>query len=470
MIFASLIFLYIFLPLNLILYFAFPDLKIKNIVLVAFSLLFYAWGEPVWVFLLVLTAYLDYRHALTIEEHRGTKKAKHALILSVLTDVGIFFIFKYSGFFISNINAITGLSFYVPKFSLPVGISFYTFQTLTYIIDVYRGELKAQPKFSKYILYLTLYFQLVAGPIVRYTHVQKEIEKRNLSVPRFSSGIYRFAVGLGKKVIIANAAGVFVDKYMNGNLSTLTTMGAWFGIIMYTIQLYYDFSGYSDMAIGLGKMFGFDFPENFNYPYISKSVSEFWRRWHMTLGSFFRDYVYIPLGGNRKNVFRNLFIVWFLTGFWHGANWNFIIWGLYNGLFITVEKLCKSKFKFKFSSVIQHLYLLVVVNVGFVFFKFESLDRAFTYLKTMFFGGCGFSNFDVNTELINNIFWIALAFILCTPIMKKLEGFYSSSEQSETAVTVIYDVIRIAIIFTLILFSTSHLAGNSFNPFLYNAF
>jgi len=432
-------------------------------------LLFYAWGEPVWVFLLILTAYLDYRHARTIEQNRGTTKAKNALLLSILTDVGIFFIFKYSGFFISNINAITGLSLYVPRFTLPIGISFYTFQTLTYIIDVYRGNAKAQVKFSNYLLYLSLYFQLVAGPIVRYTDVCKELEKRQSSIPAFSAGIYRFAIGLGKKVIIANSAGVFVDKYMSGSTAGLSTLGAWFGIIMYSIQLYYDFSGYSDMAIGLGKMFGFKFPENFNYPYISKSVSEFWRRWHMTLGSFFRDYVYIPLGGNRKHVFRNLIIVWFLTGFWHGASWNFIIWGLYNGFFIILERVFKKQFE-KLPSFFGHLYLLIVVNVGFVFFKFESLKTAIDYIKVMFLGGVSFTDFNLSTEFINNIFWILLAVLLCTPIMKKIEQLYHSTNYSYSAITITADVFRIILLAVLILFSTAHLAGNSFNPFLYNAF
>ncbi len=469
MIFASLLFLYIFLPLNLILYFTVPSLKVKNAILIAFSLLFYAWGEPVWVFLLVLTAYLDYRHARTIEENRGTTKAKRALLLSIITDIGIFFVFKYLGFFMSNINAITGLSLYVPKFALPIGISFYTFQTLTYIIDVYRGTTPAQPKFSKYILYLSMYFQLVAGPIVRYSDVEKEIEKRNLSIPHFSCGVYRFAVGLGKKVIIANAAGVFVDKYMSGTLDGLTTFGAWFGIIMYTIQLYYDFSGYSDMAIGLGKIFGFDFPENFNYPYISKSVSEFWRRWHMTLGSFFRDYVYIPLGGNRHNVFRNLFIVWFLTGFWHGASWNFVIWGLYNGLFICLERIFKNYFE-KIPAFIRHIYLLVVVNIGFVFFKFESLSTAAGYIKVMFGANKVFTSFDLNTELINNIFWIILAVVLCMPVMKYLERLYFGLSKLNAPVSIAANVARLALIAVLIVFSTAHLAGNSFNPFLYNAF
>ncbi len=470
MIFASLLFLFIFLPLNIILYFALPGLKAKNAVLIAFSLIFYAWGEPVWVFLLAITAYLDYRHAMTIEEYRGTRKAKTALILSILTDIGIFVVFKYSGFFISNINSIFSVALPVPHFTLPVGISFYTFQTLTYIIDVYRGKTHAQPKFSKYLLYLSLYFQLVAGPIVRYTDVEKEIDKRILSIPAFSYGIYRFAVGLGKKVIIANAAGVIVDKYMTGTISGLTTLGAWLGIIMYTIQLYFDFSGYSDMAIGLGKMFGFNFPENFNYPYISKSVSEFWRRWHMTLGSFFRDYVYIPLGGNKKNIFRNLIIVWFLTGFWHGASWNFVVWGLYNGLFIVFEKFCKGFFE-KIPAFIRHIYLLIVVNVGFVFFKFTSMSSAINYIKVMFsFNTGSITNLDTNTLIMNNLFWIILSILLCTPLMKMLENAYNNTKNTGVIINISINTLRIILIFTLIIFSCAHLAGDSFNPFLYHAF
>ncbi len=469
MIFASLLFLFIFLPLNLILYFAIPNIKAKNAVLIAFSLIFYAWGEPVWVILLILTAFLDYNNAKQIEKYRGTKRATLFLLLTIFIDIGIFAVFKYSGFFISNLNIIPFIKLPVPHFNLPIGISFYTFQTLTYVIDVYRGKINAQPKFTKYLLYLSLYFQLVAGPIVRYTDVAREIEHRNLSVPRFSTGIYRFATGLGKKVIIANAAGVFVDKYMTGTVDGLTTLGAWLGIIMYTIQLYFDFSGYSDMAIGLGKMFGFDFPENFNYPYISKSVSEFWRRWHMTLGSFFRDYVYIPLGGNKQHLFRNLIVVWFLTGFWHGANWNFIIWGLYNGLFIILERVTKPFFE-KIPSFIRHIYLLLVVNIGFVFFKFASLPDAFKYIKVLFGGADTFTDLDVNMQIANNLFWIIIAIILCTPIMKKFEDLYIRANRGPYAVSITFNFLRFILIFALILFSSAHLTGNSFNPFLYNAF
>ncbi|MBQ8759211.1 MAG: MBOAT family protein, partial [Clostridia bacterium] len=262
---------------------------------------------------------------------------------------------------------------------------------------------------------------------------------------------------------------VFVDKYMTGSVSGLTTLGAWLGIIMYTIQLYFDFSGYSDMAIGLGKMFGFDFPENFNYPYISKSVSEFWRRWHITLGSFFRDYVYIPLGGNKHMVYRNLLIVWFLTGFWHGANWNFIIWGLYNGLFIMLERIAKPIFE-RIPAIFRHIYLLFVVNIGFVFFKFTNLTNATEYIKVLFGASDTFTDLDVNMQIANNIFWIFLAIVLCTPIMKKVEALYFRANNGPAIVSITFNILRIALILVLIIFSAAHLTGNSFNPFLYNAF
>jgi len=469
LVFADLLFLYLFLPLNLILYFTMPKGVSRNIVLIIFSLFFYAWGEPVWVLLLILTAYSDFRHALTITKHRGTKKAKNALLLSLITDIGIFIVFKYSAFIITNINALTGLSIYVPKFSLPIGISFYTFQTLTYVIDVYRGKFDAQQRFYKYLLYLSMYFQLVAGPIVRYSDVAERIDDRKNSIPEMSHGIYRFIIGLSKKVIVANTAGTFVAKYMTNDVSSLSTLGAWFGIIMYTIQLYYDFSGYSDMAIVLGHIFGFKFPENFNYPYISKSVSEFWRRWHITLGSFFRDYVYIPLGGNRNKVWRNLIITWFLTGLWHGASWNFIIWGLYNGLFIMLEKAFEKAFD-KIPSFIKHIYLLVVVNVGFVFFKFESFGSAVNYLKVMFGANAGFNSTQTTIEITNNIFWLIITLIFCTPLMKYIEKFYKRCAVSSNSVSIIANVTRLALMGVLLIICTSHLAGNSFNPFLYFQF
>ena len=315
MVFSCLFFLYLFLPLNIILYFAARSKALKNAVLLTFSLIFYAFGRIPWMLMLVLTAFLDYSNAKVIEKYRGTFKAKLALVATLVVDIGIFIGFKYTGFLAENFNILSPFDIPVPQTALPIGISFYTFQTLTYVIDVYRGTCAAQRDFSKYLLYLSMYFQLIAGPIVRYTDVEKEIEVRNISFENASSGVQRFICGLAKKVIIADTAAEIVKMYMDADISNLSTVAAWLGSFMYIIQLYFDFSGYSDMAIGLGKIFGFKFPENFNYPYISKSVSEFWRRWHMTLGSFFRDYVYIPLGGNRKRVFFNLFVVWFSQAF-----------------------------------------------------------------------------------------------------------------------------------------------------------
>ena len=311
MVFSNTLFLYLFLPINLILYYAVKNRKWKNFILIIFSLAFYAWGEPVWIFLLIFSSLVDYGHGLFIEKHRGTKLAKIGLLSSICINLGLLITFKYSAFLYENLNTIFNLSLEIPKFSLPIGISFYTFQTLSYTVDVYKGQVKAQKNFSKFLMYVSLYHQLVAGPIVRYSDVEEEIESRVTTIENFSSGISRFTIGLAKKVLIANVAGKFVTQYMNSDLSSITVLEAWFGIAMFTIQIYFDFSGYSDMAIGLGKMFGFTYMENFNYPYISKSATEFWRRWHISLGSFFRDYVYIPLGGNRKN----MILIYSLYGF-----------------------------------------------------------------------------------------------------------------------------------------------------------
>lgn len=470
MVFASLVFLYLFFPLNLILYFSFKNQTYRNCILIIFSLVFYAWGEPVWIFPMVFTAFLDYANSKMIYRFRGKKIAKLFLLLSIVIDVGIFALFKYSGFIVENINTVFKTSFAVPGFALPIGISFYTFQTLTYVVDVYKGRVKPAERFYKYLVYLVSYFQLVAGPIVRYTDVEKAVSCRKTTVNSFANGMSLFIYGLAKKVMIANIAGEFAGRYMHAEIDQLTFVGAWFGIIMYTVQLYFDFSGYSDMAKGLGKIFGFDFPDNFNYPYISKSVSEFWRRWHMTLGGFFRDYVYIPLGGNRKRVYLNLFIVWFLTGLWHGASWNFVIWGLYNGFFIILERLFAGFFK-RFPAVVSHIYLLVVVNIGFVFFYFEKLGSASQYLKVMFsINGNPFSDIATNTDILNNIFFIAAAMLLCTPVFKLVQkGAYKIETLSSFSCAAV-NVVKTLYLAALLLVSTAFLAGNSFNPFLYFQF
>ena len=314
-----------------------------------------------------------------------------------------------------------------------------------------------------------MYFQLVAGPIVRYSDVEKEIENRKIGFGVAHEGMQRFICGLAKKVIIADTAGEIAKKYMQSDIASLPVLAAWLGSIMYIIQLYFDFSGYSDMAVGLGKIFGFKFPENFNYPYISKSVSEFWRRWHMTLGSFFRDYVYIPLGGNRKRVFFNLFVVWFLTGFWHGASWNFIIWGLYNGAFIMLERLFKNVFE-KIPAVIRHIYLLLVVDIGFVFFYYTDIGKAVSYIKVMFGGGKVLYDTDFSVTFMNYIFFIVLAVILCMPVSQLLKKAAFAVEMQSKQAVVTVGVLRNIALFAILAVCTAFLAGDTFSPFLYFQF
>ena len=380
MVFANLFFLYIFLPVNLILYYATRSYAVRNFVLVAMSFLFYAWGEPVWVLLLLASGFMVWFCSLLVERFAGTRRGKAALIFAVTISLSLLGIFKYSGFLIENINAVLPLSLPVPQFSLPIGISFYTFQMISYIVDVYRGDVKAQPSFLRFIMYVSMYFQLVAGPIVRYSDVAWEIGHRTANANDISHGITRFCIGLLKKVAVANVAGSLLVQYMDGDLTKVTVLGSWFGAVLFMLQIYYDFSGYSDMAIGLGLMFGFHFVENFNYPYIAKTATEFWRRWHISLSSFLRDYLYIPLGGNRSHAWRNLFVVWFATGLWHGASWNFILWGLFFGVLIALERLGLRNLLEKLPGFISHFYLLFVVLISWVIFYFTDLSRAAQYL------------------------------------------------------------------------------------------
>ncbi len=466
MVFSNTLFLYLFLPINLILYYAVKSRKWKNFILIIFSLAFYAWGEPVWIFLLIFSSLVDYGHGLFIEKYRGTKLAKIGLLSSICINLGLLITFKYSAFLYENLNTIFNLSLEIPKFSLPIGISFYTFQTLSYTVDVYKGEVKAQKNFSKFLMYVSLYHQLVAGPIVRYSDVEEEIESRVTTVENFSSGISRFTIGLAKKVLIANVAGQFVTQYMNSDLSSITVLEAWFGIAMFTIQIYFDFSGYSDMAIGLGKMFGFTYMENFNYPYISKSATEFWRRWHISLGSFFRDYVYIPLGGNRKNMIFNLFVVWFLTGIWHGASWNFILWGLYFGILVYLEKKILFRVLNKIPKIFSHIYLIVALLVGWTLFYFTDVNRAFEYIKILF----GFTNNELtNNELklvfTNNIYWILIAIVASTPIYPYLKQYIGQSRIKPFG-----QVVEVLLNVVIMICCTSMLIASSYNPFLYFRF
>ena len=466
MVFANLFFLCVFLPLNLILYFSTKNRAFRNAVLIFFSLFFYAWGEPVWVTLLIFSATIDYFHGLIIEKHRNDIGAKLALISSLVLNLGLLGIFKYSGFFVENISLITGLELPVPKFSLPIGISFYTFQTLSYTIDVYRGSVKAQKSYMKFFMYVSLYTQLVAGPIVRYSDVALEVDNRQENLEDIWSGTARFLVGLTKKVFIANVAGQFASTYLSGDLTLQSTAGVWFGILMFAIQIYYDFSGYSDMAIGLGRIFGFHFLENFNYPYIARSATEFWRRWHMSLGQFFRDYVYIPLGGNRKHQIFNLVVTWFLTGFWHGASWNFIMWGLWFGILIIIEKLFLLKWLQKLP-VISHLYCLLAAVLGWVMFYFEDIGQLFTCFSVMF-GAAGTGFWDVSLELtiLNNIFWIILAVAFCLPIVPAVKKFVEERPQLYMPAK----LLQIPANVVMLIINISLLVGMSYNPFLYYKF
>ncbi len=467
MVFASLLFLFLFLPLNLVLYYSSDNKVYRNFLLILFSLFFYAWGEPVWIIILFIAATVDYINGLAIEQYRGTVWAKIGLVSSLVVNLGLLFTFKYSGFLYENINLFLGTNFEVPRFALPIGLSFYTFQTISYVLDVYKGEVKAQKSYMKFALFVSLYPQLVAGPIVRYSHIAHEIDHRKENLNDIREGIGRFCIGLFKKVVFANVAGGLVAQYLEGDLTTMSSGEALIGIIMFTIQIYFDFSGYSDMAIGLARMFGFHYLENFNYPYISRSATEFWRRWHMSLGSFFRDYVYIPLGGNRKNQMFNLFVVWFLTGFWHGASWNFIIWGLYFGFLVGIEKLFLGKLLEKVPKIIGHIYLLMVTLIGWSFFYFTDMQRLGQFFKLVFgFTDNPFWTFELELVLKNHLFWLVFAVLCCMPVFPYILA--QIKKQRKELAWLDYSLIGFYAVILLI--STALLVGKSYNPFLYFRF
>lgn len=471
MVFANLFFLYIFLPINLILYYATRSYAVRNFVLVAMSFLFYAWGEPVWVLLLLASGFMVWLCSLLVERFAGTRRGKAALILAVTISLSLLGIFKYSGFLIENINAVLPLSLPVPQFSLPIGISFYTFQMISYIVDVYRGDVKAQPSFLRFIMYVSMYFQLVAGPIVRYSDVAWEIDHRTANANDISHGITRFCIGLLKKVAVANVAGSLLVQYMDGDLTKVTVLGSWFGAVLFMLQIYYDFSGYSDMAIGLGLMFGFHFVENFNYPYIAKTATEFWRRWHISLSSFLRDYLYIPLGGNRSHAWRNLFVVWFATGLWHGASWNFILWGLFFGVLIALERLGLRNLLEKLPGFISHFYLLFAVLISWVIFYFTDLSRAAQYLGIMFgLSGQPLTNSQTLLALEGNLFWLILAVVFCLPLARIASQQITAAAAVSRPRQIILGILVPVMNLGILLICTAMLSGQSYNPFLYYRF
>ncbi len=473
MVFSSLEFLFLYLPIALGVYYLLP-IKFRNIWLLAISLVFYGWGEPIYLLLMVFTIIVDYIGGYLVDKYKDNrKKAKRVLILSVIINLAILGFFKYYDFIVGSIlNLIPGVNIPLLGLGLPIGISFYTFQALSYVIDVYRGDAPAQKKITSFGAYVTLFPQLIAGPIVRYKDVDDQLNERHESVELFASGIRTFIAGLGKKIIFANTVGQLWEYFRDIPGDERTVVAAWLGIICYSFQLYFDFSAYSDMAIGLGKMIGFRFLENFNYPYISQSITDFWRRWHMSLSTWFRDNVYFPLGGSRCSklkMYRNLFIVWMLTGIWHGAYWNYILWGVYYGIILIIEKAFLLKWLEKIPRFFRHVYSLLIVLFGWLLFVFEDTVAGIAYLKNMFGIGtsAGFiSQTDIYDILRNGVFLIILA-IACTPLPKKI--FYKLYFSKGKKATVTHCVTAVACACILVL-STAYLVDSSFNPFLYFRF
>lgn len=466
MLFSSIPFLYYFLPSVLILFLLAPK-KLKNTVLLISSLVFYGWGEPKYVIMMVASIIIGFISGLLIEATNEKSKKKLILTINLIINLGFLGFFKYSNFFIENFNNLTGLSLNLLNVALPIGISFYTFQILSYAVDVYRGTVKAQKNLINLATYITMFPQLIAGPIVRYTDVVELLDERIINFEKISCGVRRFIVGLSKKVLLANALGELCVTFKASEDKSL--LFYWLYAISFCLQVYFDFSGYSDMAIGLGKILGFEFMENFNFPFISKSVAEFWRRWHISLGSWFRDYVYIPLGGNRVKKSRwifNILVVWFLTGFWHGAAWNFIIWGLYFVIFLVLEKTVIGKFITK-TPVLNRVYTLFFIIISFVIFDAVNMGEAFTYIKAML----GFSGVPlVSTEFIYYLkeyaVILALGIVGATPLVKKV----ATKLTEINGVKVVVGILEPIILIVLLVLVTAYLVDGSFNPFLYFRF
>lgn len=468
MVFSSITFLFMFLPLSLIVYYAAPK-SWRNMVILILSLVFYAWGEPVYVFLMIGSIVLDYFGGLLIQHNRKDKNKQTFIFVTVLVlNLSVLVFFKYYGFIIANINSVLGTTLQIRELPLPLGISFYTFQLISYIADVYMGKVRAQKNIINFGAYISMFPQLVAGPIVQYSDIEEQLNEREESIYKFGEGAERFICGLGKKVLLANNLGLIWREIKVVPTSELSVVTAWVGIIAFTLQIYFDFSGYSDMAIGLGKIMGFEFLENFKHPYMSRSISEFWRRWHISLGSWFRDYIYIPLGGNRKGLIiqlRNLFIVWFATGLWHGASWNFIVWGLYFGALIFLEKVFLGKLLEKVPAVIAHGYTLIAVVVSWVFFEAVTVSGALDYIGVMFGIGKnpavdGMARYMVRTNFII----LTVAIVAATPLIRKLINKLKTKYDFSGVVAVVLCNL------TVLFIATAYLVSESYNPFLYFRF
>ncbi len=469
MVFSSVIFLFRFLPVFFILYYAAPG-RMKNFILFLGSLFFYAWGEPVYVLLMLFSTVTDYFHGRMIERFRGTGKAKIFLMSSVIVNLAVLCFFKYADFLVQTVNSLLGTQIPLLGLGLPIGISFYTFQTMSYTIDVYRGEARVQRNLLDFGVFVAMFPQLIAGPIVKYRDVEERLKNRRADICTVSRGMKRFCVGLAKKVLVANVTGELWTAVSGMNPGGLSAMMAWLGIFAYAFQIYFDFSGYSDMAIGLGQMLGFRFPENFNYPYISASVTEFWRRWHISLGSWFREYVYIPLGGNRKGLPRqlvNILIVWTLTGIWHGAGWNFLLWGLWFGVFLSLEKLFFGRVLAALPRAVGILYNSFLVLMGWVLFALEKPEHILGYLRAMF-GGNGLA--DSRALFLGREYMVPMliAVVPATPLFAALAKRLETSRWGVGAA--LYRLGEKVIPVAFLILSVACIVDASYNPFLYFRF
>lgn len=473
MVFSSLTFLFAFLPIVFIIYYAVPQ-KAKNVVILVSGLLFYAWGEPIYVLAMILSTFIDYTAGRIIDKYDDKPKIRTiCLIVSLVMNIGLLGTFKYLGFLINSVNGWFGLSIPNPNLPLPIGISFFTFQSMSYTIDLYRRNIKVQKSAVNFIAFVTLFPQIVAGPIVRYEDVQNELDNRSITEKMLGDGISRFITGLGKKVLIANNIGMLWTQVKGMDYGELSAVTAWLGILAFTFQIYFDFSGYSDMAIGLGKMMGFNFPENFNYPYMSHSISEFWRRWHITLGAWFKSYIYIPLGGNRKGLPRtivNLLIVWAITGIWHGASWNFMLWGVYFGVLIILERLFMGKVLEKIPSFFSWLYTFVLVVFGWVMFEAvdtsivnvgEMFGQVFSYIGAMFGANGMVMDNTASFAIVNYGVMFAICILGSSDMLKNAADYIrkKASEWIQYGFPVAQTAVMLA--------SVAYITTSSYNPFLY---
>lgn len=467
MVFSSILFMFLYLPIVLAVYYIVP-VKWRNVWLFAVNFVFYGWGEPVYIVLMIFSITINYINGIFVGKYRETdkQKARKFLVFNIIINVALLFFFKYYDLFVGTFNSLTGLDFIKPLgLTLPIGISFYTFQTMSYPIDIYRGDSEVQKSYISFGTFVALFPQLIAGPIVRYKDVASQLGFRATSPNQFASGVRRFTVGLGKKVLIANNVGALWDTYAAMGSAELTMAGSWMAIIAFSIQIYFDFAGYSDMAIGLGRMLGFEFLENFNYPYISRSITEFWRRWHISLGTWFRDYVYIPLGGNRKGEMRqyfNIMVVWSLTGFWHGANWTFLMWGAFYGVMLIIEKRFLLKRLERAPKLVGNLYVQIITLLGWVLFQLDTLDKCGVFYKAMFgMGQAGFSSPVDSYYFLSFVLIILVGAIASTPLPRKL--FKKLPEKVQAV------AIPILVVGVLVL-STAYLVDATYNPFLYFRF